>query len=154
MFPPVNADANLANTQAIDNAVVKNMEGIYSLNDGSNSLGTQFVCKVSKTKVSFFSNQSGILFTLSYGLNTTDGSIQFAGFWRYAENATQGTINFSIAKTDGAFDLIANGIASNILLKGIFNSPPGHGNTQGLHRVVNINIQRHAYVGTYNSIVK
>jgi len=123
MFPPVNADANLANTQAIDNAVVKNMEGIYSLNDGSNSLGTQFVCKVSKTKVSFFSNQSGILFTLSYGLNTTDGSIQFAGFWRYAENATQGTINFSIAKTDGAFDLIANGIASNILLKGIFNSP-------------------------------
>jgi hypothetical protein len=122
-LPPVNANENLANTEPIDNAVMKNMEGIYSLSAGSNSLGTQFVCKVSKNKVSFFSNQSGILFILSYGLNTTDGSIQFSGFWRYAENATQGTINFSIAKTDGAADLITSGIVSNLQLKGTFNSP-------------------------------
>jgi glycerophosphoryl diester phosphodiesterase len=102
---------------------MKNMEGVYSLSDGSSSLGTEFVCKVSKTKVSFFSNESGILFILSYGLNTKDGSIQFAGFWRYAEKATQGIINFSVANADGASDLLANGIVTNLQLKGIFNSP-------------------------------
>ena len=122
-FPLVNPGNNLVNTEPIANSVMKNMEGVYSLSDGSSNLGTDFVCKVSKTKVSFFSNQSGILFILSYGLNTTDGSIQFSGFWRYAENATQGLINFSVAKTDGANDLIMNGIVSNLQLKGTFTSP-------------------------------
>jgi len=122
-FPIVNPGNNLVNTEPIANSVMKNMEGVYSLSDGSSNLGTDFVCKVSKTKVSFFSNQSGILFILSYGLNTTDGSIQFSGFWRYAENATQGLINFSVAKTDGANDLIMNGIVSNLQLKGTFTSP-------------------------------
>ncbi|NCD70039.1 glycerophosphodiester phosphodiesterase [Mucilaginibacter agri] len=122
-FPPVNMDENLANTAPIATSVMKNMEGVYSLSDGSSSLGTEFVCKVSKSKVSFFSNQSGIVFILSYGLNTADGSIQFSGFWRYTENGTQGTINFSVAKADGAADLLANGIATNIQLKGIFKSP-------------------------------
>ena len=122
-FPIVNPGNNLVNTEPIANSVMKNMEGVYSLSDGSSNLGTDFVCKVSKTKVSFFSNQSGILFILSYGLNATDGSIQFSGFWRYAENATQGLINFSVAKTDGANDLIMNGIVSNLQLKGTFTSP-------------------------------
>ena len=122
-FPLVNPGNNLVNTEPIANSVMKNMEGVYSLSDGSSNLGTDFVCKVSKTKVSFFSNQSGILFILSYGLNATDGSIQFSGFWRYAENATQGLINFSVAKTDGANDLIMNGIVSNLQLKGTFTSP-------------------------------
>jgi glycerophosphoryl diester phosphodiesterase len=120
--PPVNTDDNLANTTAIANTVMKNMEGIYTLSDGSNSLGTQFVCKVSKNKVSFFGN-SGRFIILSYGFNPVDGSIQFSGFWRYLVNANQGTINFSVAATDGASDLITNGIASNLQLKGIFYSP-------------------------------
>src|ERR1700744_1919662 len=122
-IPPVNPNDNLAGTEAISNSVMKNMEGIYELSDGSSSLGTEFVCKTSKTKVSFFGNKSGIFFILSYGLNASDGSIQFSGFWRYAENATQGTINFSVAKADGASDLIMNGIVTNLQLKGIFNSP-------------------------------
>jgi glycerophosphoryl diester phosphodiesterase len=102
---------------------MKNMEGIYSLSGGSSSLGTEFVCKVSKYRVSFFSNTSGIFFILDYGFNPTDGSIQFSGFWRYSENATQGTINFSVASTDGGSGLIMNGIATNLHLKGTFSSP-------------------------------
>jgi glycerophosphoryl diester phosphodiesterase len=121
-IPPNNTNANLAGTQPISSTVVKNMEGIYSLSDGDASLGTEFVCKVSKRRVSFFSNQSGIFFVLGYGLNPADGSIQFSGFYRYSEAATQGTISFSIAKTDGASDLLLNGIASQIKLKGSFNS--------------------------------
>jgi glycerophosphoryl diester phosphodiesterase len=121
-LPPNNPDSNLVNTKFISDTVMKNMEGIYSLSDGSGSLGSQFVCKVSKHKVSFFSDQSGIFFILGYGLNPTDSSIQFSGFWRYSETATQGIINFSVAKIDGASDLLLNGIAGNLQLKGNFNS--------------------------------
>jgi glycerophosphoryl diester phosphodiesterase len=121
--PPVNLDNNLANTTPISNTVMKNMEGIYTLSGGSTSLGTEFVCKISKYKVSFFSNTSAIFFILDYGLNPVDGSIQFSGFWRYSENGTQGTINFSVAGNEGGSDLIMNGIATNLQLKGMFTSP-------------------------------
>jgi glycerophosphoryl diester phosphodiesterase len=101
---------------------MKNMEGIYSLSGGNSSLGSEFVCKVSKNKVSFFSdNENGIFFILGYGYNQANGSIQFSGFWRYSENATQGTIQFSVASTDGASDLLVNGIVSHLQLKGSFN---------------------------------
>jgi glycerophosphoryl diester phosphodiesterase len=122
-LPPVNLDNNLANTTPISNTVMKNMEGIYTLSSGNNSLGTEFVCKISKYRVSFFSNTSGIFFILDYGFNPTDGSIQFSGFWRYSENANQGTINFSVASAEGASDLIMNGIATKLQLKGTFGSP-------------------------------
>ncbi|WP_448699272.1 glycerophosphodiester phosphodiesterase [Mucilaginibacter sp. AW1-3] len=121
-LPPDNANTNLINTTHLSDTVMKNMEGIYSLSDGSSDLGTEFVCKTSKFRVSFFSDQSGIFFILKYGLNPVDGSIQFSGFWRYSETATQGTISFSIAKADGASDLILSGIASRIRMKGSFNN--------------------------------
>ena len=58
------------------------MEGIYSLIDGNVNLGSEFVCKISKYKISFFSNESGIYVALKYGLNQSDSSLQFSGFWR------------------------------------------------------------------------
>jgi glycerophosphoryl diester phosphodiesterase len=121
--PPFNPNDNLAGTTPISYTVMKNMEGIYTLSSGNSSLGTEFVCKISKYRVSFFSNTSGIFFILNYGLNPADGSIQFSGFWRYSENAKQGTINFSMASSEGGSDLIMNGIATNIQLKGFFGSP-------------------------------
>src|ERR1700733_4439081 len=74
-LPPKNLNANLINTTAISNDVMKNMEGIYSLSSGSSSLGSEFVCKISKNKVSFFSNiPDGLFFILGYGYNQADGS--------------------------------------------------------------------------------
>jgi len=120
--PPPNSDTNLINTVPISNATMKNMEGIYSLSDGSVNLGSQFVCKISKYKVSFFSNESGIYVVLKYGLNQTDSSIQFSGFWRFSESASQGDISFSIAKNEGASDLLKTGSVANLNLKGIFKN--------------------------------
>ena len=59
--PPTGDDANLAGTSPIPFTgltTIKSLEGIYELESGSEGLGTQFVCKVSKYKVSFFSNTS------------------------------------------------------------------------------------------------
>ena len=119
-IPPNNPATNLINTQYISDTTMKNMEGIYALGDGDGGLGSEFVCKISKSKISFFSNKDGIFIILSYGLNTADSSIQFAGFWRYSETSTQGIINFSVPKTSGASDLLINGIASQLQLTGAF----------------------------------
>ncbi len=117
-IPPINPDENLANTQAISSAVMKKMEGIYALSSGSNSLGEQFVCKVSRYKVSFFSNKEGIFMILKYGLKSSDGSIQFSGFWRYSEKKDQGNIQFSISAGNGASDLL-NGIINQLKITGV-----------------------------------
>src|SRR6478609_3432069 len=117
-LPPKNSDANLVGTSFIDGSVMKKMEGIYALETGDNGLGQQFVCKVSKFRVSFFSNKDGIFIILKYGLKS-DGSIQFSGFWRYSELTDQGNIYFEMSAGNGATDLL-NGIISNIKLQGKF----------------------------------
>src|ERR1700744_5276085 len=124
-LPPINPGANLINTVYISDTVMKNMEGIYSLQSGDGSLGGEFVCKISKFKVSFFSNQDGIFIILNYGFNPSDSSIQFAGFWRYSETAAQGIINFSVPKSAGASDLVVSGIVAHLQLTGIYTDQKG-----------------------------
>ncbi len=116
--PPENADTNLSNTTAIDGSVMKLMEGIYKLSDGSDGLGKQFVCKVSKYKVSFFSEKEGIFMILKYGLSA-DSSIQFSGFWRFSETPTQGNIAFTLPAGTGGKDLF-HGIITNLSMSGFF----------------------------------
>jgi glycerophosphoryl diester phosphodiesterase len=123
--PPTNPGTNLVNTVYISDTVMKNMEGIYSLTAGDGGLGNEFVCKVSKFKVSFFSNNSGIFIILDYGFNRVDSSIQFAGFWRYSETASQGLINFSVPKSAGASDLLLAGIIDHLQLTGNFADQNG-----------------------------
>lgn len=117
---PINADTNLNNTVTIPSLVMENMEGIYKLTDGNGSLGSQFVCKVSRYRVSFFSDKDGIMIILKYGRNPVDNSIQFSGFWRYSQTSEQGLINLSVASGDGASDLIQNGNATKLKIQGIF----------------------------------
>jgi glycerophosphoryl diester phosphodiesterase len=119
-IPPGSKDENLVNTQSIPGSTMKKMEGIYTLAAGSNELGEQFVCKVSRYKVSFFSNKEGIFIILKYG-KATDGSIQFSGFWRYSEKKDQGNIQFAITTANGATDLL-NGIINNLKITGVNGS--------------------------------
>jgi glycerophosphoryl diester phosphodiesterase len=119
ILPPSPDDSNLINTQSIAFNTMKKMEGIYKLSSGSNYLGDDFVCKVSKNKVSFFSNKEGIFIILKYGLKNADGSIQFSGFWRYTEQKDQGNIQFSITAANGATDLLNGIITQNLKLTGV-----------------------------------
>src|SRR5688572_21452615 len=118
--PPYNAELNLENTLPVPDSLMKKMEGIYELAGGSGKLGGRFVCKVSKRKVSFFSEKDGIFIILKYGFDPEDSSLQFAGFWRYSENSMQGNIALSIAKGEGAFDLLLNGLPDQVQLHGDF----------------------------------
>src|SRR5438270_12172295 len=103
--PPDITHNNLDGTSHVNLSVAKQMEGIYQLKSGSNALGSQFVCKISKTKVSFFGDASGLFFILDYGFKPSDSSLQFGGFWRISESTTQSVIQLSITAKDGASDL-------------------------------------------------
>ena len=130
VLPPKNSASNLDGTVSISDTLLSNMNGIYKSTVMSGGLGIEFVCKTSKKKVSFFSNLDGIFMILNSGFNPADSSIQFSGFWRFSESKTQGNVTLSIAKDEGASDLLQNGNPSSILLKG--NYVDGNGNAQPL----------------------
>jgi glycerophosphoryl diester phosphodiesterase len=136
-LPPRYDGSNLAGAKPFVDTTMKQMQGIYSLRSGNGGLGTSFVCKVSKNKVSFFSNESGLFFILSTGLRQSDSSIQFSGFWRYSEFPTQNTIQGSIASSDGASDLIHNRPFNNLIFKGTFIDKDGQAQT------IELNFVRH-----------
>jgi glycerophosphoryl diester phosphodiesterase len=115
---------NIGNVLYVSNVAMKHMEGIYSLSSGSTALGTNFVCKTSKYRVSFFSNASGIFMILKYGIDPTDSSLKFDGFWRYSEIPTQGLVNFSLPK-DQAEAFLKTGDISSLTLNGNIVSGDG-----------------------------
>lgn len=126
--PPDNPGTNLINTLPLTDTTMRQMEGIYILSGGNDALGGEFVCKASKYRLSFFSNRDGIFMILDYGLNPADSSIQFSGFWRYSETATQGLINMSISKAGGSVDFLRTGSPVNLTLQGNFGDQ--HSTTQ------------------------
>jgi glycerophosphoryl diester phosphodiesterase len=121
--PPDSPQTNLNGTGPVPggDATMEKLEGFYTLSDGESTLGTDFVCKVSQKKVSFFSNQNGIFFILDYGYHP-DGSIRFSGFWRVSETKSQGLIAFTIPKDFGASELVNNGVASTVKMVGTFKT--------------------------------
>src|SRR6185437_4717083 len=112
------------NTLYIPDTSMKKMEAIYILSSGSAGLGTQFVCKTSRFRVSFFSNTSGIFMILKYGLDPVDGSIKFSGFWRYSQTATQGLVNFRMPAAVAAV-FLKTGDIGTLELAGSMGSGPG-----------------------------
>ncbi len=110
--PPI----DIGNVAFIPYTKMKPMEAIYDLASGSNALGTSFVCKVSKYRVSFFGN-GGIFMILKYGLEQNDSSLKFSGFYRYSKDARQGLVNFSLPKAD-ALAFLKTGNISNLVLNG------------------------------------
>ena len=118
-------DISLGNVNFISDTSMKKMEGIYTLGSGSSALGTQFVCKASKYKVSFFSNAGGVFMILSYGLDPTDSSLKFSGFWRFSQVPTQGLIDFTLPKAD-ALAFLKTGDISNLSLPGTVYDPDNH----------------------------
>ncbi len=128
-------DISLGDVNFISDTSMKKMEGIYTLGSGSSALGTQFVCKASKYKVSFFSNAGGVFMILSYGLDPSDSSLKFSGFWRFSQVPTQGLINFTLPKADALAFLKTGDISATfhcrelfmiriiMLLRSLYNSP-------------------------------
>jgi glycerophosphoryl diester phosphodiesterase len=122
----------LINTVPLTDTAMKQMAGIYTLSQGSGALGGQFVCKGSKYKLSFFSELDGIFIILDYGLDPSDSSIQFSGFWRYSESSKQNTISMSISKEAGSTEFLRTGNPAGLTLQGNFKDQNGTAQTMTL----------------------
>jgi len=129
--PPI----DIGNVAFIPYTTMKPMEAIYDLASGSNQLGTHFVCKVSKYRVSFFGN-GGIFMILKYGLEQNDSSLKFSGFYRYSKDARQGLVNFSLPKAD-ALAFLKTGDISNLVLNGNIE------NGNGTQTAIGLKFSRH-----------
>lgn len=116
---------NIGNVIPLTDTVMKRMEGIYSLSSGSTALGTNFVCKGSKYRISFFGND-GIFMILKYGLDPTDSSLKFSGFWRVSQNANQGLVDLTVPK-DQALVFLKTGDISSLSLSGTVYNGDGQG---------------------------
>ena len=117
-------DVNIGNVYFVSDTSMKKMEGIYAVNSGTTGYGNQWVCKVSKYRVSFFSNQDGIFMILKYGINPADSSLKFSGFWRFSEDVTQGLVNFVLPKAE-AIAFLKTGNISTLTLNGNIISQGG-----------------------------
>jgi glycerophosphoryl diester phosphodiesterase len=117
-------DISIGNVVFVSDTTMKKMEGIYALNSGTTDYGTQWVCKASKYRVSFFSNQAGIFMILKYGIDPSDSSLKFSGFWRFSEIATQGLVSFTVPK-DEAIAFLKTGDMSALTLDGTIVSGQG-----------------------------
>jgi len=115
---------NIGNVAFVSDTTMKKMEGIYALNSGTTDYGTQWVCKASKYRVSFFSNQAGIFMILKYGIDPADSSLKFSGFWRFSEIATQGLVSFTVPKAE-AIAFLKTGDISTLTLDGTIVSGEG-----------------------------
>jgi glycerophosphoryl diester phosphodiesterase len=106
--PPVGDLSNLAGTRSIPAGTLQKIEGIYLLAGGSSDLGKRFVCKVSRSRVAFFSEKAGIYMILQPGYQQANGTVQYAGFWRYTKKDKQGTVVLSgknnSQSLEGSFD--------------------------------------------------
>ena len=117
-------EAQLSGTNPIDRNTLRGLEGVYAFSDGNSGLGTSFVCKTSKNKVSFFSNERGIFFILKAGLDPTDSTIHLAGFWRVSENKSNGAISLVIPKVH-ARKLLKQQPVTGLIMAGGFTSSEG-----------------------------
>jgi glycerophosphoryl diester phosphodiesterase len=117
--PPLSDHPNLRGTRILPVDTMKKMEGIYVLAGGSNRLGKRFVCKVSRSRVAFFSEKEGIYIILQHGYHAGDGSLRFSGFWRYTKRKKQEIIEFSIAAAEAS--ALLSGSIKNLLLQGNYN---------------------------------
>jgi len=137
--PPI----DIGNVSFIPYTKMKPMEAIYDLGSGSSALGTSFVCKVSKYRVSFLGN-AGIFMILKYGLEQNDGSLKFAGFFRFSQDARQGLVNFSMPKAD-ADAFLNTGNISNLTLAGNIE------NDNGTQTPLSLKFNRHFSAYTQNT---
>jgi glycerophosphoryl diester phosphodiesterase len=123
-------EISIGNVDGLADSAMKKMEAIYTLSSGSPALGTSFVCKKSKYRISFFGND-GIFMILKYGLNPDDSSLKFSGFWRVSQNANQGLVDLSVPK-EQALAFLKTGDISTLSLSGTVYNSEGHGEALSL----------------------
>ncbi|OGU63503.1 MAG: hypothetical protein A2499_02455 [Stygiobacter sp. RIFOXYC12_FULL_38_8] len=109
----------LANTVEIPLAVSNLIEGIYSVENGSENFGRNVVIKFTGKTFSIFTGKNFAYFVMKGGIK--DSSIIFEGYWRFAQDSKTGLTTLRLdSKEGGKQALLNNTPNSSFVLRGSF----------------------------------
>ncbi|MFA7421201.1 MAG: glycerophosphodiester phosphodiesterase family protein [Melioribacteraceae bacterium] len=117
----------LANTSSLSATTSKLIEGIYSVESGSDNFGRNVVIKFTGNTFSIFTGKNFAYFVLNVGIK--DSSIVFEGYWRFAQDSKTGLAILRLDANEGGKQIIKNNTPnSSFVLRGSFGD--GNNSTQ------------------------
>jgi len=109
----------LANTSSISTTTSKLIEGIYSVESGSDNFGRNVVIKFTGKTFSIFTGKNFAYFVLKGGVK--DSSLVFEGYWRFAQDSKTGLAILRLDATEGGKQIMKNSTPnSSFILRGSF----------------------------------
>ena len=106
-FNPEYDKSYLSNTASMALELRPYLIGNYSSPNKNAGLGDKFVILWKQNKLSIFSNLNGNYAVLDVGVNHEDSTIKMAGYWRSPLSQEEGKIYLTIAKENGARDILS-----------------------------------------------
>jgi glycerophosphoryl diester phosphodiesterase len=97
--PPVDPTGFLGETKPLSAESKAVMEGVYTVTEGTDLLGSQVVVKWTRDRLSIFSGKNGGYMVLDGG--SLDSVLFFLGYWRYSTSSETGVANFYISSDEG-----------------------------------------------------
>jgi glycerophosphoryl diester phosphodiesterase len=97
--PPIDPNGFINETRPLPAESKAVMEGIYTVTEGSDLLGTQVVVKWTRDRLSVFAGKNGGYMELDGG--SLDSVLFFMGYWRYSTSSQTGAANFYISSNGG-----------------------------------------------------
>lgn len=95
------------------------IEGVYSVENGSESFGRNVVIKFTEISFSIFTGKNFAYFVLKGGIQ--DSTIIFEGYWRFAQDNKTGLATLKISSNEGGKQLLKNNSPNtSIILRGSF----------------------------------
>lgn len=117
----------LANTSSLSATTSKLIEGIYSVESGSDNFGRNVVIKFTGNTFSIFTGKNFAYFVLKGGVK--DSSIVFEGYWRFAQDSKTGLAILRLDANEGGKQIMKNSTPnSSFILRGSFGD--GNNSTQ------------------------
>ena len=124
IHPVLDPSDFLKETIPLDDNSKNVMEGIYSVQEGTELLGSQVVVKWTRDRLSIFSGKDGGFLNLLGG--RLDSVVFFRGIWRYILNNMTGTATFYVPSNEGGKKIIVGDTSnSTIKLIGSYGSENG-----------------------------
>jgi glycerophosphoryl diester phosphodiesterase len=98
------------------------MDGIYTVQNGSDYFGDQIMVKWNRTRV-LMANGKGHYFILEAG--HLDTVIFLQGYWRYGYGDETGLSNFTISRDEGGRYMMGGGGEGNVVIRGAYGEQKG-----------------------------
>ncbi len=116
-IPGFPSGGRLTETIPVQPDIVRLLDGIYTVIEGSDRMGKTVVVKASGNTLSIFTGKNAGLFVLHYG--RIDSALIFEGSWRYTQGSETGLARFSMPTENGGISLL-NGTrsATSFVLRG------------------------------------